>query len=254
MNFRTKPATTTSADQTTGRRRARTAVLLGAVAALPLVGVVAANSASAATASTWDKVAQCESTGNWSINTGNGFYGGLQFTPSTWAAYGGTAYASSADQATKDQQIAIAEKVLADQGPGAWPVCSVQAGLTAGGAAASVDTSSSSAGTTAAAQTQQTQTQTQTPTQAPAQTQDTTPSAPVQQSAPQQSAGSGQGGHHHRHGGGNQGGSGYTVKAGDTLSSIAAAHGTDWASLYQKNAQAIGANADVIYPGQTITL
>ncbi|GAA1971180.1 transglycosylase family protein [Kitasatospora viridis] len=251
MNLRNKPATT-STDQTTGRRRARTAVLLGAVAAVPLIGVVAANSASAASVSTWEKVAQCESTGNWSINTGNGFYGGLQFTPSTWAAYGGTAYAASADQATEAQQISVAEKVLADQGPGAWPVCSVQAGLTAGGAPASVDTSSassaSSASTSSAAQTQ-------TQTQAPVQQQ----SAPVQQSAPaqapaqQQSAPAQGGSQHHRHGA-NQGGGSYTVQAGDTLSSIAAAHGTDWASLYAKNTSVIGGNPDVIYPGQTITL
>ncbi|KIQ67299.1 transglycosylase [Kitasatospora griseola] len=101
-----------------------------AVAVLPVAGLLTATSAHAADVSTWDKVAQCESTGNWSINTGNGFYGGLQFTSSTWAAYGGTAYAPQANQATKAQQIAVAEKVLASQGPGAWPVCSVKAGLT----------------------------------------------------------------------------------------------------------------------------
>ena len=71
----------------------------------------------------WNAVARCESGGNWSINTGNGYYGGLQFSQSTWAAYGGTAYASRADLATPSQQIAIAEKVLAAQGARAWPVC-----------------------------------------------------------------------------------------------------------------------------------
>jgi hypothetical protein len=76
-----------------------------------------------ATAHDWDAVALCESGGNWSINTGNGFYGGLQFTPSTWAAFGGTAYAPRADLAARSQQIAVAEKVLATQGPGAWPTC-----------------------------------------------------------------------------------------------------------------------------------
>ena len=65
----------------------------------------------------------CESSGNWSINTGNGYYGGLQFSPSTWAAFGGLAYAPRADLATESQQIAVAEKVLAVQGPGAWPTC-----------------------------------------------------------------------------------------------------------------------------------
>jgi hypothetical protein len=71
----------------------------------------------------WDAVARCESGGNWSINTGNGFYGGLQFTSSTWLAFGGGAYAPRADLASPSQQIAIAEKVLAGQGPGAWPIC-----------------------------------------------------------------------------------------------------------------------------------
>jgi hypothetical protein len=71
----------------------------------------------------WTAVALCESSGNWATNTGNGYYGGLQFSPSTWAAFGGTAYAPRADLATRDQQIAVAEKVLAVQGPGAWPTC-----------------------------------------------------------------------------------------------------------------------------------
>ncbi len=70
--------------------------------------------------SVWDKVAACESGGNWSINTGNGYYGGLQFSKSTWLAYGGGAYAPTANLASKAQQIAIAEKVLAGQGWGAW--------------------------------------------------------------------------------------------------------------------------------------
>jgi uncharacterized protein YabE (DUF348 family) len=71
----------------------------------------------------WDAVASCESGGNWSIDTGNGFYGGLQFTNSTWQAYGGGAYASQANYASRDQQIAIAVKVYNSQGAGAWPVC-----------------------------------------------------------------------------------------------------------------------------------
>lgn len=71
----------------------------------------------------WSGVAQCESGGNWKINTGNGFYGGLQFTASTWAAFGGTAFAPRADLASVGQQIAVAERVLAGQGIGAWPVC-----------------------------------------------------------------------------------------------------------------------------------
>src|SRR5205085_11448341 len=77
--------------------------------------------AEAAPSSTWDRLAGCESGGNWSINTGNGFYGGLQFTASTWRAFGGAAYAPRADLATRAQQIAVAQRVLAGQGWKAWP-------------------------------------------------------------------------------------------------------------------------------------
>ncbi|MBB3115754.1 resuscitation-promoting factor [Corynebacterium bovis] len=77
----------------------------------------------------WDSIAQCESGGNWAINTGNGFNGGLQFTPSTWAAFGGTAYAPQAYMATREQQIAVAEKVQAAQGWGAWPACTSKLGI-----------------------------------------------------------------------------------------------------------------------------
>ncbi|MCX7492312.1 transglycosylase family protein [Corynebacterium sp. P5834] len=82
-----------------------------------------------ANGSVWDAIAQCESTGNWSINTGNGFSGGLQFTPSTWLAFGGGQYAPMAWQATREQQIAVAEKVRAGQGWGAWPACTSKLGL-----------------------------------------------------------------------------------------------------------------------------
>jgi hypothetical protein len=71
----------------------------------------------------WAAVARCESGGNWAIDTGNGYYGGLQFSQPTWDAFGGGAYAPRADLATQSQQIAVAEKVLAVQGPGAWPIC-----------------------------------------------------------------------------------------------------------------------------------
>ncbi len=79
--------------------------------------------------SVWDQIAQCESGGNWAIDTGNGYSGGLQFSPSTWAAYGGTAYAPTASGATREQQIAVAQRVQAAQGWGAWPACSAQLGL-----------------------------------------------------------------------------------------------------------------------------
>ncbi len=71
----------------------------------------------------WSAIAACESGGNWSADTGNGFYGGLQFTEGTWLGYGGGQYASSANQASAADQIAVADRVLAGQGIGAWPVC-----------------------------------------------------------------------------------------------------------------------------------
>lgn len=79
--------------------------------------------------SVWDSLAQCEAGGNWAINTGNGFSGGLQFTPSTWLAYGGGQYAPQAHLATREQQIAVASKVQAGQGWGAWPACTAKLGL-----------------------------------------------------------------------------------------------------------------------------
>ncbi|WP_257181423.1 resuscitation-promoting factor [Corynebacterium cystitidis] len=97
----------------------------------PAVGASASASAAPAVAngSVWDSLAQCESGGNWSINTGNGYYGGLQFSQSTWAAYGGTQYAPTANQATREQQIAIAQKTQASQGWGAWPACTAKLGI-----------------------------------------------------------------------------------------------------------------------------
>ena len=93
------------------------------VATAAAVSFAAVGTAQASTSHNWDGVAACESGGNWHINTGNGFYGGVQFSASTWRAYGGGAYASRADLASKSQQIAIAERVLRGQGIGAWPVC-----------------------------------------------------------------------------------------------------------------------------------
>ncbi|MGH4026183.1 MAG: transglycosylase family protein [Pseudonocardiaceae bacterium] len=89
--------------------------------------------AQAAPESTWDKLAECESSGNWGVNTGNGYYGGVQFSQSTWEGFGGSEYASRADLATREQQIAIAERVLAGQGWGAWPTCSAQVGARGSG-------------------------------------------------------------------------------------------------------------------------
>ena len=105
---------------------------IGILAGLALcLGFGLAGALPAQAASTvWDRVAACESSGNWKINTGNGYYGGLQFSPRTWKGFGGKQYASHAHKARKSQQIAIARRVLAVQGPGAWPTCSRRAGLT----------------------------------------------------------------------------------------------------------------------------
>jgi resuscitation-promoting factor RpfA len=110
----------------------RTAARRGAtVVAISAAGLALSATAANATTSTstWDALAQCESGGNWAINTGNGYSGGLQFSPSTWAAYGGT---GSASDASREQQIAVAEQVQAAQGWGAWPSCAAQLGLSGG--------------------------------------------------------------------------------------------------------------------------
>lgn len=118
-------------DQPVSRRGRRLRVAGGVVTvgALAAGGLVVASGAGAAE-TVWDRVANCESTSNWSINTGNGYYGGLQFSFQTWKGFGGQKYAYTANRATKAQQIEIAQEVLKVQGPGAWPVCSRRAGLT----------------------------------------------------------------------------------------------------------------------------
>jgi hypothetical protein len=112
-----------------GRHRKPTASAVN-VAKIAFTGAVIgsgslalAGQAGAATDGEWDQVARCESGNNWAINTGNGYQGGLQFSQGTWASHGGAQYAPAAHMATKDEQIAVAERVLATQGKGAWPVC-----------------------------------------------------------------------------------------------------------------------------------
>ncbi len=115
------------------RAVALTAATAGAAVTLTgLAGTATAAAPGARVFHKWDRVAHCESGNRWHINTGNGFYGGLQFTSGTWAAYGGHRYAGRADHASRIEQIQVARRVLASQGPGAWPVCSRQAGLTRG--------------------------------------------------------------------------------------------------------------------------
>ncbi|MGB7424297.1 MAG: transglycosylase family protein [Ornithinimicrobium sp.] len=155
-------------------RAARKPVMARGASALAMAGAVVAGTFALAPAaqadSVWDRVAACESGGDWSINTGNGYYGGLQFSASTWSGFGGGAYASTANLASKSQQITIAQRVLDGQGPGAWPTCSVEAGLTRANGGAS-----SSRGTErASTPVEQSAPQPSTPTQ----------SAPQQESAP----------------------------------------------------------------------
>ncbi|MDQ0713881.1 LysM repeat protein [Streptomyces luteogriseus] len=203
----------------------------GAAVAAPLM---AAGNASAATASEWDAVAQCESGGNWSINTGNGYYGGLQFSASTWSAYGGTQYASTADQASKDQQIQVAEKVLASQGKGAWPVCGKGLSGASTGGGSSSDSGSSS-------QSQQS-TETRQTEQQPASRSDERPAAKKTVTTPT--------GKKVKKGDGE-----YKVAKGDTLSSIATDEKVKggWEKLYQLNKDIID-DANLIYPGQQLHL
>ncbi|NED01923.1 LysM peptidoglycan-binding domain-containing protein [Streptomyces sp. SID6648] len=108
----------------------------GSAIAIPLLG---ASGATAAEAATWDRVAECESGGMWSADLGNGYYGGLQLSQETWSAYGGTEFAPRADLASRSQQISVAEKVLDDQGPKAWPSCAVISGLAVDGSLPGVD-------------------------------------------------------------------------------------------------------------------
>src|SRR6476646_2236170 len=230
--------------------KARTLALRGAT-----VGVVAgaaalglgAGTASAAPDSTWDAVAQCESSGNWSINTGNGFYGGLQFTQSTWAAYGGTEYASRADLATKDQQIAVAEKTLAGQGWGAW-TCAYAGGgegssersvsSSSGSSSSAQQESSGSSGSASSSRSSSNEASRSRSRSTEASSNDDSSSS----SASTANSGSAADGT-------------YTVASGDTLYKIAAANGVagGWEAVAQANADVIP-NPDTLYPGQVIRI
>ncbi|MCA2202041.1 transglycosylase family protein [Streptomyces sp. SMS_SU21] len=192
----------------------------GAGMALPLMGT---GTAQAADVETWEKVAACESTNDWDVNTGNGYYGGLQFSQSTWEAFGGARYAPRADLATKDQQIAIAEKVLDGQGPGAWPTCSVRAGLTRDGSDPDIRPAT---GRSDRAQRDDRRTSVE----------DVRP-----QNTPQARAGRAEM---------------YTVVRGDTLSGIAEQERVrgGWQGLHEANRATIGADPDLILPGQRLRL
>ncbi|MFI0513881.1 transglycosylase family protein [Streptomyces sp. WSLK1-5] len=211
-------------------RAAALAGVTGVAIAAPLMAV---GNASAATASEWDAVAQCESGGDWSINTGNGYYGGLQFSASTWAAYGGTQYAAQANQASKSQQIAVAEKVLASQGKGAWPVCGtgLSSATYSGGSSSSSSNSGSSSNTSSRSTDEQSASRS---TDRPAAKKTvTTPTGKKVK----------------------KGDGEYKVVKGDTLSSIAEKHKVKggWQKLFKLNKDIID-DADFIFPGQQLHL
>ncbi|SNX61732.1 LysM domain-containing protein [Streptomyces sp. TLI_55] len=212
----------------------RAAALAGVTGVAIAAPLMAAGNASAATASEWDAVAQCESGGNWSINTGNGYYGGLQFSASTWAAYGGTAYAPQANQASKAQQIAVAEKVLASQGKGAWPVCGTGlsgAAYNGGSSSSSGSTGSSSGSDTSTRSSEQPASRSSERTAAKKTV--TTPTGKKVK----------------------KGDGEYKVVKGDTLSSIAAKHKVKggYQTLFKLNKDIIE-DANLIYPGQQLHL
>jgi hypothetical protein len=178
------------------------------------IGTPLAIAATPASATNWDAIAQCESGGNWHTDTGNGFYGGLQFTHGTWNAYGGK---GSPQNASRDEQIAVAERVAAGQGMNAWPTCSRRAGGGGGVHQTTTHQIAKSGKTTKKA--------------APAPT-TAAPAASVASSNPDGD---------------------YTVVAGDTLSKIAKQFHIDggYQKLQQLNAQYIP-NPDLILVGQKI--
>jgi nucleoid-associated protein YgaU len=193
----------------------------------------------------WDRIAKCESGGNWHINTGNGYYGGLQFSAGTWRAYGGTAYASTADKASKAAQIAVATKVQNAQGWGAWPTCSARAGAYGGAPASSGAASSGGSATTKSA-----------PKAAPRSTSNSaSKSAPTEsraKSAPAQASEAPARASGHTNRAASRGD--YTVRGGDTLSGIAERQGTTWRKIYAANRAVIGGDPDLIMPGQRLDL
>ena len=210
--------------------RSRRALSGGAVAAgAAAVGLGVIATPAQASTHDWSGVAACESGGNWSINTGNGFYGGLQFTPSTWAANGGNAYAPRADLATPAQQVAVAERVLATQGIGAWPVCGAH--LTGGSTAAPAPAPKVAPAPKAAPAAPAPAARPAVPHATRA---ERTPPAPQAASNPTGT---------------------YTVAAGDTLSSIAEAQHVagGWQAIWSENRTQVP-NPNLIYPGAHLAL
>jgi len=196
------------------------------LAAAPLAAAIPfamTNPAQAATTSTWQRLANCESGGNWHINTGNGYYGGLQFSDGTWDGNGGNKYASRADLATKSEQIAIAEKILDARGWSPWPACSARLGLGRAEAAGN-------------------------PGSAPV----AKKKAPAAAASNRQSSQVASRGKHRKA----IGHALYVVRRGDTLSAIASRKHVPggWHGLYRINKARIGSNPGLIRPGQRLAL
>jgi hypothetical protein len=206
------------------RNRTRTVGLATAplAAAIPFAMT---SPAQAATTNTWERLAACESGGNWHINTGNGYYGGVQFSDGTWDANGGERFAKRADLATKAEQIVIAEKVLDARGWSPWPACSARLGLS--GADAHGNPSKHPDGNGGA-------------------------SRAAENRASSQPASRGKHRKHHKH----HHHAVYIVRSGDTLSGIANAKHVSggWAHLYHINRSTIGGNPGLIKPGQHLRL
>ncbi|MGW2048201.1 transglycosylase family protein [Streptomyces sp. NPDC001858] len=245
------------ADNYTRKASRKTAVLAGAVLLAPLGLLSATGDATAADSGVWDRIAQCESGGNWHINTGNGYYGGLQFSAGTWRAYGGAAYASTADKASKAQQISVAAKVQKAQGWGAWPTCSARAG--ASGSAP--DSGSSSTKSNSSKSTKSSKQNSSKSTKSSKSGSGDANSSKSSKSSNSSNSGSSKSGSSttpERSTGqtsrGTSRGGDYTVVQGDTLSSIAARNSTTWQRIYAANKAVVGGDPDLIVPGQRLTL
>ncbi|XAS68198.1 transglycosylase family protein [Micrococcaceae bacterium Sec5.7] len=226
---------------TTFRTAARRGVTVAAVSVTGLaLSATAANAAAptATSTSTWDSLAQCESGGNWATNTGNGFSGGLQFSASTWAAHGGT---GSAADASREQQIAVAEKIQASQGWGAWPSCAAGLGLSGGATAVAPQSATVQSVPVPAAPVAQAPVQAAQAPQAPVQTAQTPAQTGVAE--PRHAAEV------------PLSGETYTLEAGDTLSKVADKLGITggWQTLADANADTI-TDPDLVFAGQVLQL
>ncbi|MFD4791732.1 transglycosylase family protein [Streptomyces sp. NPDC058459] len=231
--------------RSTARKGRTTAALAGAALLAPLGLLAASGEVRAADNGVWDRIAQCESGGNWHINTGNGYYGGLQFSAGTWRAYGGGAYAATADQASRGAQIAVASRVQRAQGWGAWPVCSGRAGAS-GSAPSSASATGTGSGTDKGVTRKSAPTRSAPARSAPTRSAPTPSTQTRSAQAPQRPATT------HADRGAHRGG--YTVREGDTLSTIAARHGVSWQRVYATNRSVIGDDPNLIVPGQQLAL